>query len=89
MTDASAKQKYDREAALRALAVDMQRQAAILEREIKAEEDRSHRHDPSDVTYTMLARSLRQRHHNVSLTLATLSSEMQPASGADEASRAA
>ncbi len=87
MSDAE-RPKFDRDACLRAFAAEMQRQATILERDIKAEEDRSHRYDPADVTYPMLAKSLRERRHKVGLTLATLQSAMQPDAEAEAAQAA-
>lgn len=78
----SAKPKYNREATLRTLAAQMQRESAILEREIQAEEERTGRHDPSDIAYPMTARAMRERRQKISYTLATLQIEMAPSSNA-------
>jgi hypothetical protein len=80
--DAKSAKKYDREAHLRSFAAEMQRTASVLERQIKVEEDRAGRHDPSDVTYPMIARALRARQQKVSFTIATLQSVMGPSADA-------
>lgn len=78
MTDGTADTpKSEREARLRAFAADMQHRASMLERDIKAEEDRSGKHDPSDIAYPMLARAMRDRRRNIGLTLVTLESVLQ------------
>lgn len=76
----SAKPKYNRAATLRALATQMQRESTALEREILAEEERSGRHDPSDIAYPMSAKAMRERKRKISHTLATLQIEMAPTS---------
>lgn len=80
--DANTAMKYNRMTQLRSFAAEMQRTATILERQIKIEEDRAGRHDPSDVTYPMIARSLRDRREKVSFTIATLQSVMGPVADA-------
>jgi hypothetical protein len=84
MSDGETTIKYDRDACLQAFAAEMQREATRLEREIKAEEERSGRHNPSDVAYPMLARALRQRHDNVARTLGTLQAAMAAPAAATE-----
>jgi hypothetical protein len=74
--------KYDRQMQLRAFAAEMQRTAAILEREIKAEEDRARRYDPTDVTYPLTAKAMRNRRQKISFTIATLQRAMEPSANA-------
>lgn len=61
---------------------DFERLAADLDREVRAEEDRTRNHDPRNFAYSTAAKSAAQRRDNLIHSIALLRAQLEAAHGA-------